>query len=192
MEIAPIVIVLAGAAALLHGGSLPGLLATDVRAFGLVVASFVVQLAFVIWPPEWMTRASAAVILVLTQGAVVAFLLINRHLPGTMLMLAGVALNLVVIVANGAMPVSESASRAAGTEFLTDQRHVEHGMHLRNEVLDEGTVFPWLADVVPLPIVRQVASVGDLILGAGIARLVYKRMKADASPAPAVGVDTGN
>jgi hypothetical protein len=92
-------------------------------------------------------------------------------------MLAGLALNLVVIVANQAMPVSESAARAAGTDFLTDDRHVAHGLHLRNEVLDENTVFPWLSDVIPLPIVKQVASFGDVVIGLGIALLVYKRMK---------------
>jgi hypothetical protein len=184
MEIAPLIALCAGLVAVVGGGSLLGLVETKFRAFGLVIASFVVQFAFVLWPPEWLTRTSAFWILLSTQVAVLAFLLLNRRLPGATLMLIGIALNVLVISANQAMPVSETAARAAGTDFLTDERHVEHGLHLRNEILDEDTRLPWLADVIPLPVVGQVASVGDAILGWGIALLVYKRMKSSSIPAP--------
>jgi hypothetical protein len=184
MEIAPLIALCAGLVAVVGGGSLLGLVETKFRAFALVIASFVVQFAFVLWPPEWLTRTSAFWILLATQVAVLAFLLLNRRLPGATLMLIGIALNVVVISANQAMPVSETAARAAGTDFLTDERHVEHGLHLRNEILDEDTRLPWLADVIPLPVVGQVASVGDAILGWGIALLVYKRMKSSSIPAP--------
>lgn len=190
MEIAPLIALCAGLVAVVGGGSLVGLIETRFRALGLVVASFVVQFAFVLWPPEWLTRPAAAAILIATQSAVLAFLALNRRLPGAAVMMLGVALNLVVIIANQAMPVSASAARAAGTEYLTDERHVEHGLHLRNEVLDENTRLPWLADVIPIPIVGQVASVGDAILGFGIARLVYKRMK--SAPMTPAGAETSN
>ena len=186
MEIAPLIALCAGIVALVGGGSLQGLKDTRFRGLGLIIGSFFVQFTFVLWPPEWLTRASAFAVLLLTQAAVVAFVLLNRRLPGTSLMLVGLALNIIVIAANQAMPVSERAAGLAGTEYLTDQRHVDHGLHLRNERLTEDTNLPWLSDVIPLPIVEQVASVGDLILGLGIARLVYKRMKSVpvALPAP--------
>ena len=189
MEIAPLVALLAGLVAIVGGGSLVGLVSTRFRAALLVVASFVVQFAFVAWPPEWLTRTSALAIFLAAQGAVVAFLLLNRELPGMKIALAGLLLNMVVISLNGAMPVSETAARAAGTEYLSDQRHVEHGLHLRNEILDDDTALPWFSDVLPLPVIRQVLSIGDVIIGFGIARLVYKRMKSDPASLPSNGTE---
>lgn len=177
MEIAPLVALFAGLVALVGGGSLVGLVSTKFHAVGLVIGSFVVQFAFVAWPPEWLTRASALAIFLVAQSAVAMFLVLNRRLPGMKIALAGLLINMTVIALNGAMPVSESAARSAGTEYLSDQRHVEHGLHLRNEILDDDTRLPWLSDVIPLPVIRQVLSVGDVIIGAGIAYLVYKRMK---------------
>jgi hypothetical protein len=68
--------------------------------------------------------------------------------------------------------VSAAAARAAGIERAPDAAGLEH------ELLDEDTRLAWLADVVPVPIVREVWSIGDAILAAGIARLVYARTHA--------------
>ena len=183
MEIAPLIALFTGIVALVGGGSLVGLVSTKFRAVGLIVASFVVQFTFVAWPPEWLTRTSALFILLAAQVAVGAFLLLNRRLPGAAIMLIGLGLNMVVILANQSMPVAEWAARAAGTDYLTDDRHVAHGLHLRNEVLNEDTIFPWLSDVIPLPIVKQVASFGDIVIAFGMARLVYVRMKSTEADA---------
>jgi hypothetical protein len=37
-------------------------------------------------------------------------------------------------------------------------------------------VLPWLADVIPLPVLERLISVGDVLLALGIAWLVYARM----------------
>ena len=38
------------------------------------------------------------------------------------------------------------------------------------------TVLPWLGDVIPLPRLGEVLSLGDVLLVAGVAVLVYRRM----------------
>jgi len=42
-------------------------------------------------------------------------------------------------------------------------------------------VMPWIADVIPIPGLKMVLSIGDFVLAAGIGRLVYKRTVADES-----------
>ncbi len=105
-----------------------------------------------------------------TNVLVAAFLAINRWLPGMVLAAVGTVLNVVVIAANGAMPVSLRAAEVAGI------RSTEMG--IKHEILDADTVLPWLGDVIPVPGLDALISVGDVVLAMGIAWLVYRRMTA--------------
>jgi hypothetical protein len=160
----------AGAAvlALARGGSLDALGATRLRWTPLLGAGLAAQLGAQLWSPPWLRGSWALFVVVVSNLAIVVFIAVNRHLPGLLLADLGLVLNLAVIVANGAMPVSPEAARSAGLRIPgpDDPYH---------EVLGEGTAWPWLADVVPEPGLREVLSVGDLLLAAGIARLVYVR-----------------
>lgn len=82
----------------------------------------------------------------------------NARLPGMPLIATGAGLNLLVIALNGAMPVDPAAVSAAGTVMPTDVLH---------EPLDEDTILVPLSDVIPAPMVRNVYSVGDVLLAAG-------------------------
>lgn len=185
--------------ALLRGGSLDRLLELRLRWPALVVFAVVVQVGFVVWPPAWLTRPMATAIYLTTQLFVIAFLVANRRLQGVLVVAAGMLLNMAVIASNGAMPVAERSARIAGAEFLTDHRHVEHGLHLRNEVLNDQTVMPWFSDVIPIPGLAQVMSFGDVLIAAGISVLVFStatagtaRRKGALSPRPvAARGDTG-
>jgi hypothetical protein len=57
----------------------------------------------------------------------------------------------------------------------------------RHVLLDDGTRLAWLADVVPvpLPLVPQVVSPGDVLVAAGLAQLVVVGMLA-RRPLPAL------
>jgi hypothetical protein len=44
--------------------------------------------------------------------------------------------------------------------------------------LGPDTKLPWLGDVIPLPRLGEVLSVGDVVLIAGTIRLIYARMTA--------------
>ena len=103
----------------------------------------------------------------------------NRAAPGFWLVTMGMGLNFLVMVANGGlMPLSPIAFAqmsgvdvAAGTELLFS----------KSRVLDDAVAaLPWLGDrlLLPGPLARlAVWSVGDFILLAGTARLLWMTMK---------------
>lgn len=122
---------------------------------------------------EWPWLLAAALILRVAAGAagelaaplyVLAFCGItlvairNRDLPGMPLIAAGAILNLIVVVANAGMPVDAGALAAAGARMPDDALHVE---------MSEATSLAILADRIPMPVLRSVYSVGDVLLTAG-------------------------
>lgn len=161
---------LATGVALLRGGSLKALAETEFEWLWVLFLGLALQLGAQIWAPEWLDGAPGTAVIVVSNALVVVFLLINRAMPGVILIGLGLAMNVTVIVANGAMPVSASASRSAGIEppppGVAD---VEH------ELLDDDTKVPWLADVLAIPGTREVFSVGDVVLALGVGHLVYRR-----------------
>jgi hypothetical protein len=169
MVVVALLVVAAVIAALLQGGSLDSLAATRFRWVPLLVTGLAVQIVFEIWDPEGLTRTGATTVILASYAAVAGFTLLNRNLPGMLIATAAVALNVLVIAANGAMPVSPDAARRAGVGLPeTSVKHV---------VLDDDTRLPWLADVIPLPGMREVISIGDVLLALGLARLAYVRTR---------------
>lgn len=169
MLVVLIVAGLAVAIAVVRGGSLEALAATRFRWTSLLVTALIVQVVFDIWSPAGVSESSALALLLTTNLGVVAFLVLNRSLPGMLAAGVGLALNVVVIAANGGMPVSQQAVRAAGVEAEGGE------LGLKHEVIDDDTKLRPLADVIVVPLVNEVLSVGDLVLAAGIAHLVYAR-----------------
>lgn len=111
-------------------------------------------------------------LLVFSQLLVVAFLIANRRLPGVWLVAAGLLLNVAVIAANRAMPVDPAAIAALGLEGA----EVAPGKHT---LLTDETLLPWLADIIPVPWLRSIVSVGDLVLAAGLLPLTHGLLRAD-------------
>jgi hypothetical protein len=109
------------------------------------------------------------VVLLASQVLVVAFLIANRYLPGVFLVASGLLLNAVVMAANGAMPVDPAAIQALGIGEV----EVPLGKHT---LMDESTRLPWLADILPLPPLRTIISVGDVVLAAGVIPLTHALM----------------
>jgi hypothetical protein len=167
-----VVVILAAAIAVLRGGSLYALAATRVRWLWLIYAAFVVQLGAALWSPDWLGETGALVIVLATNAAIGAFLLLNRNLPGTAIAAVGIVLNIVVISANGAMPVSARAAAIANAADVPEEAGVKH------ERLDDDTILPWLADVIPVPPFRTIVSVGDIVLAVGIGYFVWARTTA--------------
>ena len=161
---------LAGVTARLRGGSLKDLAETTFRWTPLLVFGLVFQIVFIYWDPEWLGETGGLAVILISNLSVAAWLFVNRALPGLALAAAGMALNLLVIVANGAMPVLESSARRAGVEERLETAGLKH------EPLEDGTVLPWLGDAIPVPPFREVLSVGDVVLALGLARVVEARM----------------
>lgn len=88
--------------------------------------------------------------------------------------LLGWALNATVIAANGGMPVSSSALRAAGyTGSVEEIEHVRKHVPMSSE-----TSLAWLGDVIAIPPLERVVSVGDVVVLMGIAGLLVAGMTA--------------
>ena len=104
-----------------------------------------------------------------------AMLLANRSLPGLTAAALGTAANGIAIVANGGwMPVWQPSLAAAGF----DPNNVHSNFHrLLAGPVDAGFFAHGgpLVDIIPIPIpmLQSVASVGDVLLGAGLAFFVF-------------------
>ncbi len=174
-------------------GALAVVLATDrarlarirVRAVRLLVVAAAVQLATsTLAPGSGIARGLA---LVLTAALVGLFLLGNARLPGVPLMALGLLLNVAVVTANAAMPVSVEAAARAGIS----RADLHLGTDAMREPTGPGTRLARLGDVVPvaLPGRPQVVSVGDVLVAAGVGLLLVtagRRRRSGQTPRRAV------
>lgn len=174
-----VIAVLVGALAVgwATGGSLTRLAGVPLRMRRLVAAAVVVQVAGVVLTVTLAGGAKTAYAATLTASAalVLAFVALNRRLPGMTLVAAGLLLNAAVVAANGAMPVSLEAAARAGISTAPialgdDARHVIAGSRTHWEAI--GDVVP-----VPLPLHPEVVSPGDVLLAAGLAQLIAVGMR---------------
>jgi MFS family permease len=114
--------------------------------------------------------------LVLTTYLLLTTMLVaNRSLPGMTAAALGTAANGIAIVANGGwMPVWQPSLVAAGL----DPNTLHSSFHrILTGPVDAGFFAHGgpLVDIIPIPIpiIQSVASVGDLLLGAGLALFVF-------------------
>ncbi|MEA2476920.1 MAG: hypothetical protein QOC87_1119 [Actinomycetota bacterium] len=173
MLVALLVGFVAAVLAMLRGGSLRSLADTRFRWVPLLYAALVVQIVFEFWSPSWVHGTFAFALLMATTAGIAVFLLANRTLPGLALAGIGLALNLLVIGVNGAMPVSVSAAREAGVRSNLNDIGFKH------EQMGPRTRLRYLGDVIPIPNSQQIFSVGDVVLALGIGWLVYRRTLVD-------------
>ena len=185
MEVALIVAIAAALVGLRKGGSLHALAYTHFRAPLLLLAGLVLQLGLNLWEPEWLTDDLALALLLSSNAIVASFIAVNQKLPGMLLIAMGLALNVAVITANRAMPVSAQAAEQSGATTVVGDAGIKH------EALDEDTVLPWLGDVIPVPGLRLVLSVGDLLLDAGMSKLLYVRTLSGRPNRPASRTASG-
>lgn len=134
-------------------------------------------------PRAWYVGGMAA-----SAALIVVFVARNRELRGMALIAAGFLFNAIVIVSNGAMPVSERAAARAGLSVRFSEHDAKH------EVMTDGTRLTWLADVIPVPVPggfgSNVLSLGDVVLAAGIGVLVTNAMLRRERPAGSVQTRT--
>jgi hypothetical protein len=181
------IVIAAVAVAYLRGGRLRYLAEAPLRAPWLLFVGLGLQLAVDLGAGRGLLADAGALglgVLVLSQVLVVVWLLLHRELPGVWLVAIGLALNAAVIAANGAMPVDPNAVRALGLGEL----EVPIGKHTR---LTDDTRLPWLADVLPVPPLRSIVSVGDLVIAVGLFPLTNALMRdrSDGPPRASRGVN---
>ncbi|MFN8232335.1 MAG: DUF5317 family protein [Actinomycetota bacterium] len=168
MPLILIVLVLAFAAGLALGGSFRSWERMQLHWWGLAVLGVALQAVPV--PASWSSREAIGWgMLVGSYVALLAFVAVNRRIPGAALMAAGLLLNLAVVAPNEGMPVSAHAVNIAagdGTVRLPQDSAKHH-------LATEDDVLRFLGDAIPIPPpFRVVLSIGDLLLYAGIAWFV--------------------
>lgn len=154
----------------LRGGSLAGVSAARLAWVPLVFAALALQVGAEAVPGD----AVALGMVIASYVALLAFAALNVRHAGMPLVAIGAALNFVVIVANGGMPISAEAAARAGYAGPAAEQLLLRGKH----VLDAGgdVVLRPLSDVIPLWRAPAVASVGDLVIWAGLILLVAHLM----------------
>ena len=170
-------IVLGLIAGLAAGGRLDNLLAVRLRWTLLIFAALALRLA-----TEALLLRDVALadqlrlpLLATAYGVLVVALWANRRLPGIGLALVGTALNATAIIVNGGyMPVWDQALAAAGLT-PADIGSPIHFILSFDPPLEFLRHAGPLGDVIPIPLalIPNVLSVGDVVLAAGLAFFVF-------------------
>ena len=136
---------------------------------------------------------SAVLVALAGFACLLAFAAANMHLVGMGVLIVGLGLNVFVMALNGGMPVRTSALVAAD---VVEQHEVD-GLELRGprHVERPRDRLVELGDIIPVPVVDEVVSFGDLILLVALtdvaAHLVRRRRRQEsmssASPVPSSG-----
>lgn len=119
--------------------------------------------------------ADVSVTLVLVSyAALLLFAALNLRLIGMGVVLVGLAMNSVVIAVNGGMPVRRSAVVAAGIAAHDElpEIRLKGKRHFEDEDRDGDDRLMFLADIVPVPVLHEVLSFGDLAMSVGVADVV--------------------
>ena len=93
---------------------------------------------------------------------------------------AGWLLNVVPLALNDGMPVSSVAMRSAGVSGEV----VDEGNLWKHVPATSSTDASWLGDVIPVPPLRVVISVGDVVLLAGIGAVAALALSEPAVAGP--------
>src|SRR5580765_4984442 len=168
----------------LLGGRLSALADTPIRGKGLAFGAIGLQLvAFPVDLLPWSTPSSiASGLWLVSYVLLVAMLALNTRLPGLPLIAAGLASNVVAILANGGlMPVRGAALRAAGTDYEVHNNSIRLATPHLAALVDRWAAPHW----VPL---ANVYSIGDVLIAVGTVVAIVAAMKAKpivATPRPA-------
>jgi len=154
-----------------------------INCLWLAFVAFIPQLLAFYLPVTraWIPDTPAAASLITSQALLLVFAWTNRRLAGMWLLIAGLALNLAVIIANGGwMPISpETAGHlvpAAVVQAMNIGSRFGYGKDVL--LLPEGTHLGWLSDRFLLPEwfrYKVAFSFGDILVAIGIFWLLLRQ-----------------
>lgn len=161
--------------ALLRGGRFLNLSEIKLRAWPLLLLGFGMQ-AVADWLPSdknW-SHDAAVTLVILSFIPLLAIAWFNRHEAGMWLVGLGVFMNFTVIAVNGGMPVlPEAASIGLGREITA----ADFDALSKHVLMDENTQLAFLGDVIPVRIIRNIVSLGDVFLAVGLGVFVEDQMR---------------
>jgi hypothetical protein len=164
---------------LITGGSVTGLAHYPLRGFWLPVAALLVKAgaSYLLIP-----QTGAIAVCLIQYALVFAFLLIHHRLfLWPLFVFTGSMMNLLVIALNGGcMPVLATLFGDSPERLLLLSQNRIYAYCL----MDKTTRLPFLGDVIrvgPAGVPIGFASAGDLVLGIGVAMLVFLMTKAKST-----------
>jgi hypothetical protein len=175
-----------------RGGSLARLAQLEVRLPWLALLAWLMQVALFVSPLGSVLQPWEPAIYLATVGAVAIVILANRALPGVALFGIGLLLNAAVTAANGGyMPVAEAALVSVGNtgelDSLRRQGHVQKATLMRPE-----SPLWVLGDVLPVPPLGKVYSLGDVVAALGVVLVITQAMGSRPTSAGTCTTDPGS
>jgi hypothetical protein len=181
-----VTLALALGVALVTGGRLRNIAATELRHPSILAAAVGIQLALeVLHPTRGTAGHLASALLVVSYVFLLLFCAANFRLRGLAVVAVGIALNGAVITVNHGMPIR--APQAAVE--ATTKHHAER----------PSDRLTFLGDIILVPALRQSLSFGDLIMMVGLVDVLFwcsrnpatrRRASTGAQPASQVEVRT--
>jgi hypothetical protein len=161
---------------LLVGGRPAGLADLTLRWPWLMVVGLLVQVALFSTPVTDRIGALGPPVYVASTALVLAAIWMNRRIPGMLIVAIGAGCNLSAIVANGGfMPADPATMAALGKGDPTT--------YSNSAILADPALRP-LTDIFVLPEwlpFANVFSVGDVLIGLGVAVVIVVAMRRSAS-----------
>ena len=158
-------------AGLVLGGRIGTLSELRFRWAWLAVAGFALQVALFSEPIGASVGAAGPALYVVSNLAVLAAVVRNLAVPGIALVAIGAICNLVAILANGgAMPADPAALAAAGIDTSGQTNSVVTADPVLRPLTDIFAMPPWMP-------FSNVFSVGDVLIGAGVAATIALAMR---------------
>jgi hypothetical protein len=146
-----------------RGGHVAGLIATRLRGKALLTigvgATLVLNVLTPAQPMFWLTVSILAFF---------GFAFANLAFTGMIVVVIGMLMNLAPVLANGAVPVSERA--LVSVDVVDDSGNAAiDGVRESSATATRLAVF---GDIVPVPVVNRVVSLGDLVILVALADVV--------------------
>jgi hypothetical protein len=164
----------------LVGGRPAGLAEIHLRWSWVILGGLLVQVLLFSEPVSERIGALGPLIYVGSTAVVIGAILANRAIPGMLIVALGAASNLAAIVANGGyMPADPGAMATLGKAHPT--------VYSNSSIIPDPALAP-LTDIFVLPSwvpFANVFSVGDVVIGVGIALVIVTAMRTRAgAPRP--------
>ena len=155
-----VTLALALGVALVTGGRLRNIAATELRHASVLAAAVGIQFALEVLHPAHGTAGHlASTLLVVSYAFLLLFCAANLRLRGLAVVAVGIALNGAVITVNHGMPIRAPKAAVAATT----KHHAER---------PSDKLTP-LGDIILVPALRQSLSFGDLIMLVGLVDVLF-------------------
>ena len=160
-------------------GSFRQLFRLRIQAIWMVVVALAIQilLALVDIPADRLDDLGFGLVMV-SYAFLLAFCFVNLRVPLMWVIALGIALNALVIGLNRGMPTAdhEVTTRSGRTVEEPIERTARHRPESDDDLL------PFLGDRLRVPVVNELLSVGDVVIGIGVVLVFYEGSRVRRRP----------